>query len=62
MEHNNTSERMAAKLTRKWESFCEENRLPLMSADELLLEFGDNLPAEMKGQVEEFIQTWEFWV
>lgn len=59
---NNTSELMASKLTRRWQSFCEENRLPLMSADELLIEFGDNLPVEMKDQVKEFIQTWESWV
>ena len=62
MEYNNTSEIMASKLTRRWESFCEDNRLPLMSADELLIEFGDTLPAEMRRQVEDFIQTWEFWV
>ena len=62
MEYNNTSERMAAKLTHQWESFCEENKLPLMSADELLIEYGSSLPAEMRRQVEDFIQTWEFWV
>ena len=30
-----------------------------MSADELLTEFGDTLPAEMRRQVEDFIQLWE---
>jgi len=49
-------------LTEYWKEFCEENRLPHISADELLIEYGDNLPAEMKDQVENFIQTWEFWV
>lgn len=62
MEYNNTSEIMASKLTRRWESFCEENKLPLMSADDLLIEYGSSLPTEMKRQVEDFIQTWEFWV
>lgn len=62
MEYNNTPERMAAKLTRQWKSFCEENRLPLMSADELLAEYGSSLPLDMKREVEMFIERWELFV
>ena len=57
-----TNEAMVSKLTQKWEQFCTDNRLPLMSADELLLEYGNSLPSELRRQVEEFVKTWEFWI
>lgn len=52
-------ERVVQRLSDRWIAFCEENRLPLMSADELLMEYGDTLPLDMKREVERFISDWE---
>lgn len=52
-------EDVVQRLSNRWIAFCEENRLPLMSADELLMEYGDTLPLDMKRQVERFISDWE---
>jgi len=49
-------------LTKYWREFCEENRLPLMSAEELLLEHGDQLPVELRNRVKNFIDAWESYV
>ena len=52
-------ERVVQRLSDRWITFCEENRLPLMSADELLSEYGSSLPLDMKREVERFISDWE---
>jgi hypothetical protein len=49
-------------LTKYWKEFCEENRLPLMSADELLIEHGSALPVDLKNKVQSFIDAWESYV
>ena len=46
-------------LTKYWREFCLEHRLPLMSADELLVEHGSALPKELKDKVQSFIDAWE---
>jgi hypothetical protein len=52
-------ESVVQRLSDRWIAFCEENRLPLMSADELLAEYGSSLPLDMKRQIERFISDWE---
>jgi len=49
-------------LTKYWREFCEENRLPLMSAEELLLDHGDQMPVELRNRVKDFIDAWESYV
>lgn len=49
-------------LTEYWKEFCEENRLPLISAEELLIEYGNQMPVELRNKVKNFIDSWETYV
>lgn len=49
-------------LTKYWREFCEENRLPLMSAEDLLIEYGSQMPVELRNKVKNFIDSWETYV
>ena len=49
-------------LTKYWREFCEENRLPLMSAEELLIEYSNQMPVELRNKVKNFIDSWETYV
>lgn len=53
------SDKAVRRLTKYWQGFCTENRLPLMSADDLLFDHGDQIPLELKLKIQAFIQTWE---
>lgn len=46
-------------LSKYWREFCLENRLPLMSADELIVEYGSQMPTELRNKVQSFIDAWE---
>lgn len=46
-------------LTKYWKEFCLEHRLPLMSADELMIEYGSQMPLELRTKVQSFIDAWE---
>ena len=46
-------------LTYEWQTFCEENNLPQLSADELFWEKCDELTKEQKTYTLEFIKRWE---
>jgi len=49
-------------LTKYWQEFCEENRLPHMSADELLIEYGSQMPLELRNKIKSFVDAWEIYV
>jgi hypothetical protein len=46
-------------LTKYWQEFCLEHRLPVMSADELIIEYGSQMPTELRNKVQMFIDAWE---
>jgi hypothetical protein len=54
-----TSKSDSEWLTKYWKEFCLEHRLPLMSADELMIEHGSQMPIELRNKVQSFIDAWE---